>query len=130
MSILQIDHYNLRADSVLLNALRQFYCEVIGLKIGARPSLNSVGYWLYAGDKDVLHLSQISPDEIRQCHVKGTFDHIAFLCDDLQNTESQLLKKGIPYQRSKVAQTGHIQLFLSDPAGNRIELNFSPPCKL
>ncbi|MEY2667208.1 MAG: hypothetical protein RLZZ384_1379 [Pseudomonadota bacterium] len=130
MSILHIDHYNLRADSVLLDTLRQFYCDVIGLKIGARPPLNSVGYWLYAGDKDVLHLSQASSDDIRQSHVKGTFDHIAFLCDDLQNTEYQLLKKGIPYKRLTIPQTDQVQLFLSDPAGNRIELSFPPLCKL
>ncbi|MEN9756233.1 MAG: hypothetical protein RL755_420 [Pseudomonadota bacterium] len=126
MSILRIDHYNLRANSELLDALRYFYCEVIGLSVGERPPLKSSGYWLYAGEKDVLHLSQAAPDEIRQSHIQGTFDHVAFSCDNVENIESQLRDKGIAYKRSEVPLTGQIQLFLIDPAGNRVELNFAP----
>jgi glyoxylase I family protein len=126
MSILRIDHYNLRANSELLDALRLFYCEIIGLSVGERPPLKSVGYWLYAGEKDVLHLSQAATDEIRQCHIQGTFDHVAFSCDNLKKVESQLRDKGITYKRSEVPLTGQIQLFLIDPAGNRVELNFAP----
>jgi len=56
MSVLRIDHYNLRANSELLEILRHFYCDIVGLEMGVRPPLKSIGYWLYAGEKDVLHL--------------------------------------------------------------------------
>ncbi|MEN9898771.1 MAG: hypothetical protein RLZZ66_2420 [Pseudomonadota bacterium] len=127
MSVLRIDHYNLRANSELVEILRHFYCDIVGLEMGMRPPLKSSGYWLYAGEKDVLHLSQTAPDEIRECHIVTTFDHIAFSCDDFKSIESRLIAKGIPYQHSEVPSTGQIQLFFNDPAGNRIELNFAPP---
>jgi hypothetical protein len=51
-------HYNLRAPHALLETLRAFYSEVVGLTPGARPAFTSFGYWLYAGDEAVLHLSE------------------------------------------------------------------------
>jgi catechol-2,3-dioxygenase len=125
MSVLHIDHYNLRAKREILEELRDFYCTVIGLKVGNRPAFKSFGYWLYAGDKAVLHLSETSPDEIREPNVMCIFHHVAFACDDLQGFETHLCKLGIKYRKAEVPQTGQIQLFLSDPVGNGIELNFS-----
>lgn len=126
MKILDIDHYNLRAESELLDELRDFYCTIVGLSVGKRPTLRSSGYWLYAGNKAVLHLSQTRPDEIRQSRVKGTFDHVAFACLDLQAFEAHLNQHGISYRKSQIVDTMQTQLFLSDPAGNGIELNFLP----
>ena len=127
MPVLRIDHYNLRANSELLEILRHFYCDIVGLEMGVRPPLKTFGYWLYAGEKDVLHLSQTAPDEVRESHVITTFDHIAFSCDDFKSIESRLITKGITYKQSEVPSTGQIQLFFNDPAGNRIEFNFAPP---
>lgn len=125
MKILDIDHYNLRAEPELLDELRDFYCTVVGLSVGKRPALRSLGYWLYADNKAVLHLSQTKPEEIRQSNVNGTFDHVAFACADLQAFELHLNQLGISYRKSQIADTMQTQLFLSDPAGNGIELNFS-----
>lgn len=126
MKILDIDHYNLRAGPELLDELRDFYCTVVGLTIGKRPALRSSGYWLYAGNKALLHLSQGKPKEMRQSHVNGTFEHVAFSCLDLQAFEEHLNQLCIPYRKSQIADTMQTQLFLSDPAGNGVELNFLP----
>ncbi len=124
MKILDIDHYNLRAEPNLLDELRDFYCTVVGLSVGKRPALRSSGYWLYAGKKAVLHLSQAKPEEMRLSHVNGIFDHVAFSCNGLQAFENHLNQHGIPYRKSQIAETMQTQLFLNDPAGNGIELNF------
>lgn len=126
MKVLDIDHYNLRSEPELLDELRDFYCMVVGLSVGKRPTLRSSGYWLYAGHKAVLHLSQAQSDEIRQSHVRGTFDHVAFACLDLQAFEAHLNQLGCQYRKSQIADTMQTQLFLSDPAGNGVELNFLP----
>lgn len=127
MSVLGLDHYNLRVDSELIEVLRVFYSTIVGLEEGLRPPLNSVGYWLYAGGKDVLHLSQTQPAENRASNnIQGTFDHVAFSCCHVAQFESRLLAHHIPYKRSHVPQTGQIQLFFHDPAGNKVELNFTP----
>jgi catechol-2,3-dioxygenase len=123
--ILGFSHYNLRAPRALLEQLRAFYCDVVGLEVGVRPPFRSFGYWLYAGGKDILHLSECKPDEHRETHVQGTFDHVAFACAGRAAMENRLRQLGIPYEVAQVPQTGQAQLFFSDPAGNGVELNFA-----
>jgi catechol-2,3-dioxygenase len=118
-------HYNLRAPRVLLEELAAFYCEVVGLAAGHRPPFESFGYWLYAGEHDVLHLSEAAPSESRPSHIASTFDHAAFTCTGLVEFERLLAQKGIQYEVASVPLTGQVQLFFRDPAGNGVELNFS-----
>jgi glyoxylase I family protein len=123
VAVTGFNHYNLRAQRDLLDQLRAFYCDVVGLVQGPRPAFRSFGYWLYAGDHDVLHLSEAPPDEIRQSHVLTTFDHVAFTCTDAAEMQAKLSALGIEYRIAHVAQTGIIQIFFRDPAGNGVELN-------
>jgi len=117
-------HYNLRADWALLERLRDFYVEVVGLQPGPRPPFASRGFWLYAGGQDVLHLSEARPGEPRSAAVQGTFDHVAFRCADQAAFEQHLAARGMAPQRAGVPGTGVVQLFLQDPAGNGVELQF------
>ena len=57
MQIISLDHFNLSAPSAVLEELRRFYCDVLGLTVGRRPPFGSDGYWLYAGDLALVHLS-------------------------------------------------------------------------
>jgi catechol 2,3-dioxygenase-like lactoylglutathione lyase family enzyme len=52
VQILSFSHYNLRAPRELLDELRLFYTEVVGLEQGLRPPFPRFGYWLYAGAQD------------------------------------------------------------------------------
>ena len=124
MPISDINHYNLRIPKENMEALCLFYTSVIGLTVGHRP-LKSVGYWLYAGDKSLLHLSLASVDELREFDKQNAFDHIAFSCTDLTEFEARLSEAGVQYKRNVITETGQVQLFLHDPMGNKIELNFS-----
>lgn len=125
MPVLGLSHYNLRGPRELIDALRDFYCEVVGLRVGPRP-LPSYGYWLYAGERDVLHLSESRPGESRVQGVRTTFDHVAFRCTDHAAAERVLVERGVAYRCAVVAHTGQRQLFFTDPAGNGVELNFDP----
>ena len=53
-----INHYNLRSETKMMEILKNFYIEVVGLKAGVRPPFESNGFWLNAEGKDVLHLSE------------------------------------------------------------------------
>lgn len=106
-----------------------FYCDYLGLAIGPRPLLNSVGYWLYAGEQAVLHLSETRAGEVRQSALQTSFDHVAFTCTDMPLMLARLEQGGIAYRQAEVP-AGHgfsrqYQVFFRDPAGNGIELNFS-----
>jgi len=125
MAVLGFAHMNLRASRALLDELRDFYVNVVGLAPGPRPPFRSFGYWLYAGGHDVLHLSEASPGEIRNTGRGLTYDHLALACDQLVATEARLRSLGISYRRAEVPMTGQSQLFFDDPAGNGVELNFA-----
>lgn len=119
-----LNHINLHAHRELLDALKDFYCGVVGLHVGARPAFRNFGYWLYAGDKAVVHLWEADPDEERHANVAGTFDHVAFDCANRVEVEAALRRSGIPYRTAQAADSGVVQIFLTDPAGNGVELNF------
>jgi extradiol dioxygenase family protein len=125
MTAIAFSHYNLRAPRPLLEELRAFYCDVVGLSVGSRPPFRSFGYWLYAGDQAVLHLSESAPRELRGTEVNSTFDHAAFACSGLTEYERKLTQRGIKYRVAQVPETAQVQLFFNDPAGNGVELNFA-----
>ncbi|MBA4141868.1 MAG: diguanylate cyclase [Nitrosospira sp.] len=127
MSIIGFNHYNLRAPRELMDELKEFYCEVVGLAQGQRPPLESFGYWLYAGDQGILHLSQTRQDESRLTHIATTFDHIAFTCTDRPGMEARLKQYNIEFRTGELSALGITQLFFKDPAGNGIELSFASP---
>lgn len=124
MPISDINHYNLRIPKEKMEESLQFYTSILGLKVGHRP-LKSFGYWLYVGNNALLHISQALPDEKREFDKKNAIDHIAFSCTDLEHFESVLLMNDITYKRNEITETLQVQLFLHDPMGNKIELNFS-----
>lgn len=119
------NHYNLRAPRPLLDELRTFYCETVGLVVGDRPPFRSFGYWLYAGGRDILHLTECSANQQVSTNVATTFDHVAFSCTGLADVERRLKSRGVKYDVDHVPLAGQVQLFFSDPAGNGVELNFA-----
>jgi glyoxylase I family protein len=125
MSTLGFNHFNLRAPRALLDELKTFYIEVVGLSEGPRPPLVSFGYWLYAGDQCVLHLSRTRPDEVRRTDIPTTFDHVAFTCADLPAMKARLKRHNIEFTTGQVPALGITQIFIRDPAGNGIELSFA-----
>lgn len=116
-------HANIRAPAAMIERLRRFYVEVIGLREGTRPRprSGSHGHWLYAGDADVLHLTVAASGDASP-QATGFLDHLAFACTDLAATRARLDAAGIAYDIDELDERA--QLFLTDPAGLRIELNF------
>ena len=121
--ILSINHIQLVAEKDLVIQLKDFYSNVVGLTEGFRPAFERFGFWLYIGDKDVLHL--ITPKEgDERSSQKSSFDHIAFKTDNYKDVLKKLASLHIPFEEKSIpGMTAH-QIFLRDPAGNRVELNF------
>ena len=121
--ILSINHIQLVAEKDLVIQLRDFYCNVVGLTEGFRPAFERFGFWLYIGDKDVLHLITPKEDDGRSLQ-KSSFDHVAFKTDHYQEVLQKLRKLNIPFDEKPIPGMSSHQIFLKDPAGNRVELNF------
>ena len=120
-----INHYNLRAAPEIIEKLKNFYIEIVGLKLGHRPPFKNGGYWLYADNKDVLHLSFSKNDITNELHVSSTFDHMAFTAENEMDHINVLKENNIDYIIREVPEIGTRQIFFKDPAGNGIELIFS-----
>jgi glyoxylase I family protein len=124
-----IAHVNLRGPGPLIERLRAFYVDVIGLREGPRPGFRSGshGHWLYAGDRDVVHLSidaRAGEPDVPAPRGAG-FNHVAFTCHGLGGMMQRLREAGVDFRVDRVDDLHQVQLFLHDPAGTRIELNFA-----
>jgi catechol 2,3-dioxygenase-like lactoylglutathione lyase family enzyme len=136
MTVLALNHVNLRAPRPMMEKLRAFYVDIVGLQEGLRPSFQSFGYWLYAAGQPVVHLSESAMasggaepgepgDTPGATSDHTTYDHVAFTCSGLAATEARLRQHNVTYRVAHVPMTGQVQVFLQDPAGNGVELNFA-----
>ncbi|WP_101759828.1 VOC family protein [Oceanicoccus sp. KOV_DT_Chl] len=122
MALQRIHHFAINAPADVLAEVLSFYDQLLDLKPGFRPDFGFTGYWLYAGDHPILHLLE---DNNRAVTGTGFFDHIAFACDDLAATIAKLDAMEVHYDRLDMTQIGQSQLFVRDPAGTAVELNFT-----
>ena len=130
MAVHRLDHINLRASGSGFAALRDFYCRIVGLTIGARPPLQSEGLWLYAGDAAIVHLvdaPQASSEAPGASHAGTALDHMAFACSDLEQVLGRLGAMSVAHTVQVQAVTGQTLVRLEDPCGLRVELVFEPP---
>ena len=119
---MRLEHFNISGPIELLEIVRRFYVEVLDLSDGFRPAVPTRGYWLYSGADAVVHLNESANRQ--QPPIANYLDHIAFACDDVPATERRLQEHGIEYSINCYPAVNLTQIFLRDPAGTGIELNF------
>ncbi len=119
MAINALDHYNIKTAD--LDASVAFYTEILGLADGPRPSFDAPGAWLYCGDRPVVHLTTGGTGKDSGT---GAIDHVAFRAGGLDDTRARLNERGIAFRERDVPGRPLHQLFLTDPDGVTIEINF------
>jgi len=124
MPVTEINHVNLRSPYETMLKLKDFYCDVVGLKVGPREGFASRGFWLYIGDNDVLHLAEYRGEGEPLTNVLTTYDHISFTCTDMPAMEAHLKKHNISYTTRDLPVLNVRQINFKDPVGNGIELFF------
>jgi catechol 2,3-dioxygenase-like lactoylglutathione lyase family enzyme len=125
MRVRGLNHFNVTASAEVIEKVRDFYVEVLGLSVGDRPGFRREGFWLYAGSEPVVHLTTEDADDIRTPNARSTFDHVALSCEGLREFVERLERAGVEYGVDEVASLGQVQLSLRDPAGVGLELNFA-----
>lgn len=123
MAILGLDHVNIRTTD--LKKTQAFFTEVLGLKAGWRPDFGFGGAWLYAGDKDVVHLVEVS--RAGGASKGSSLDHFAFAIDDYDDARRRLDAAGVAYEASAAPNGGIRQFFITELNGVTFELNCREP---
>lgn len=139
MAISKLAHFSVRTTD--LDASRRFYCNVLGFHEGYRPAFDFPGAWLYRGgdeaDFGTVHLIGIDPGdpaglvaylgdkEEQSLRGSAAVDHLAFLATDLPDTHRRLREAALEFRERTVPSLGLHQLFVEDPSGITIELNFA-----
>jgi catechol 2,3-dioxygenase-like lactoylglutathione lyase family enzyme len=118
MAILDLDHVNIRTTE--LEKTRAFFTAV-----GWRPAFDFPGAWLYAGEKDVVHLVGVTRPHAPSDG--SSLDHFAFTIDDFEDARRRLDGVGIAYRETAAPNGGIRQFFLTELNGVTIELNCRVP---
>jgi len=116
-----IDHINISGPIEKLEECIRFYTDVLGLSQGYRPPFSSRGFWLYAGDAPIIHLTEM---DANGAPFGGPLNHVAFACEHFESVEARLRARDVPFTVDHVPMTSQVQIFLKDPAGVALELNF------
>lgn len=136
---LTLNHYSIRSAD--LDACRHFYVDVLGLAVGPRPEFPFPGLWLYQADSSVysnaaVHIIGIEPAdqsglegylgarEPQALQGTGVVDHIAFFATGLAEMRRRVAGLGLSATERTVPGLGLQQMFLTDPNGVVIELNY------
>lgn len=119
--ITAMDHFTIVTDD--LESTTAFY-ERLGLKVGPRPDFTVPGAWLYQDQKPVLHIVVVdSPPASR----RGSIDHIAFSATGFRDVTGMLRQAGVSYHILRAPRPFSLwQLFMEDPNGIEVELDFVP----
>jgi glyoxylase I family protein len=126
MNTIGLNHFNITAPVELLETVRDFYVEVLGLVVGERPDFRRKGFWLYAGPEPLVHLTACDEGAERAPgkSAQGFFDHVAFSCKGLSELIERLKRFNIPYELAEIRSLKQVQIFVRDPARVGVELNF------
>jgi catechol 2,3-dioxygenase-like lactoylglutathione lyase family enzyme len=100
-----------------LDAAKEFYVDVMGLRVLDRPEFGFPGMWLGLPDGRAVHL-------IEGHKPPHPGHHFALEIDDMDAAVAALRSHGVevadPFE---TAPGAGLQAFINDPSGNVIELN-------
>jgi catechol 2,3-dioxygenase-like lactoylglutathione lyase family enzyme len=130
MPLQRLEHYLVLSDDI--HKTRDFYRDVLGMTEGFRPALDFPGFWLYLGDTPCIHIAEwltyaewttkIGIPVSTRAASTGSVDHIAFNGTGFAEVRARLVERGVAFSENSLE--GLKQMFLRDPNGVPIEINF------
>ncbi len=134
MPLSHIEHLLVAADDI--DATRDWYARVLGMKSGPHPEFGFPVHWMYLGEVDVVHIgpSAKAAGDIQKKYLgrtsqaneagTGAIDHIAFRATGLRQMLLHLRAEKISFSQRRANGQALFQLFFYDPNGIKIELNY------
>ena len=135
MRLTHIEHFLVAADDI--DATRDWYARILGMQPGPHPDFGFPVHWMYVGGVDIVHIgpSAKSAGDIQKQYLgrtsqnagsgTGAIDHIAFRASGLRDMLQHLRQERVSFTQRRANGQALFQLFLHDPNGIKIELNYS-----
>ena len=135
MALSHIEHILVAADDI--DATRDWYARVLGMKSGPHPDFGFPVHWMYVGEVDLVHIGPSAKmagenqkkylGRTSQGSASGTgaIDHIAFRATGLRQMLEHLRAERVPFTQRRANGQALFQLFFYDPNGEKIELNYA-----
>lgn len=127
MKVKALDHVNIiTAD---LDGTARFYAELFGLERRDGPMAPHHGQWMHDADgRAILHLNSLDCPRAYDREVAegatGAIHHVALNCAGHDEMLARLRARGLEFQTNLVGAIGLRQIFVADPNGVLLELNF------
>ena len=132
MPLTELNHYFVRAND--LEQTRRFYCDVLGFEEMPRPDFPFPGHWLGVNGKVQVHMGPHGIANAERYYLgttprsatdnTGVVDHIAFLATQPEVFAARFDAVGLPARKRYFPEFHLFQMFVQDPNGLTIELNF------
>ena len=132
MPVTELNHYFVRAND--LEQSRRFYCDVLGFEVMPRPDFPFPGYWLGVAGKIQVHMGQHGIPHSDRYYLgtrsgsatdnSGVVDHIAFLATQPEDFAARFEAVGLAARKRFLPEARLFQMFVQDPNGLTVELNF------
>jgi catechol 2,3-dioxygenase-like lactoylglutathione lyase family enzyme len=118
LKVTRFHHVSVNCHDARLAEVVSFYADVFGLDSKERPDIPGIpGHWFGVSGQE-LHVVGAPP---RATAIDSTGNHFCVAVDDLDEAIAELVDRGIPYEQA-VQGSGTVQIWITDPAGNTIEL--------
>lgn len=121
MQLRRLDHVNVRTAN--LQAMVDWYGEVLGMRPGARPPFSFGGAWLYCDGLPIVHLVEVAKPPHGE---EPRLEHFAVSAEGLGAFVAHLERRGERYEKGVVPGFGITQINVWDPDGNHIHIDFAP----
>ena len=122
MEIGKLDHVNIRTTQ--LDAMIDWYTNILGMHSGHRPDFPFRGAWMYAGDVAAVHLVGIDDVPGAGSEVDLRLEHFAFSATGGAKFEAKLQAMNVQYRRADIPEISLYQINLWEADGNQIHLDF------
>ena len=123
MPIHKLDHINVRTAQ--LDAMIDWYTNILGMRAGDRPNFSFPGAWMYAGDQAVVHLVGVDGDPGAGAEVPLKLEHFALSATGRVEFETKLKEAGERFESNELTDVDIVQINVWDPDGNHIHVDFT-----
>ncbi len=120
MPVTAFDHVNVRTAN--LDAMVEWYGDILGLHPGKRPNFGIPGAWLYLGDLALVHL--VGVEAAPEAGGNVTLEHFALRATGLGDFLKLLDTRSIRHSIDPVPGFPVVQVNVHDPDGNHIHVDF------